>query len=483
MLLVTRNISAIEHFLPMLHRMSGFMEGRRVQDSSPLTPNSKGLFRAGNGANLLAPGFGGWPLPVGCIVNKTFSNCTQRSMSYLSELTVTYSALLDRMIQLEQLLHPNGGHVCSHPNADAKGPSECLDLYKARRAVNEASLVGILATMDSTGSVYLIRAMDPNGEKHGVYAPRSRCPVDEPCPLAARHGYFESAPNHDIVGLRVASDDLAQSIYMSMISIDGLRPCDFTIPNFPGAIPNAVFSVAPLRLSGATLADSVLPCRLRLRRQLWRVRWWLRHVGERRQLVDGGGACDPCSLPRRAAGSREQLHGQDPRSVRQAVQARQSDRPPGLRPGHVLGAVGRRAREPQWRADLGRGYLRHPGCVPPRAVRLQLRQRCSGAGADAARRRGRAIATLPGLIRQPEPVFEHGGQRTALDSAATAATAAGVCQLDLCALRLHVPGADGLLRGDLGRWVRLRTGGGSALVRLDGRFRPMFVGVIPPELV
>jgi hypothetical protein len=31
----------------------------------------------------------------------------------------------------------------------------------------------------------------------------------------------------------VADDALAQSIYTSMISIDGLRPCDFTIPNFP----------------------------------------------------------------------------------------------------------------------------------------------------------------------------------------------------------------------------------------------------------
>ena len=43
----------------------------------------------------------------------------------------------------------------------------------------------------------------------------------------------ESAPNHDAVGLRVANDELAQSIYTSMTSIEGLRPCDFTIPNFP----------------------------------------------------------------------------------------------------------------------------------------------------------------------------------------------------------------------------------------------------------
>ena len=144
-------MTAIEHFLPMLHRISTFMEGRRVQDSSPLTPGSKGLFRAGNGADLLAPSFGGWPLPVGCVVNSTFSNCTQRSMSYLTELTVTYSALLDRMIQLEQLLYPNGGHNCTKPNLSTQGKGDCLSLYKARRAANDASLNGVMATMNDTG--------------------------------------------------------------------------------------------------------------------------------------------------------------------------------------------------------------------------------------------------------------------------------------------------------------------------------------------
>lgn len=73
MLLATRNMTAIRKFLPQLARISKFMESRRVQDSSPLTPNTKGLFRAGNGADLLAPSFGGWPLPVGCVVNATFS--------------------------------------------------------------------------------------------------------------------------------------------------------------------------------------------------------------------------------------------------------------------------------------------------------------------------------------------------------------------------------------------------------------------------
>jgi hypothetical protein len=124
MLLATRNMTAIRKFLPQLARISGFMESRRVQDSSPLTPKTKGLFRAGNGADLLAPSFGGWPLPVGCVVNATFSNCTQRGMSYLTELTVTYSALLDRMVSLENLAYPTPGeHNCSQPNHDNPGAS------------------------------------------------------------------------------------------------------------------------------------------------------------------------------------------------------------------------------------------------------------------------------------------------------------------------------------------------------------------------
>jgi hypothetical protein len=170
-------------------------------------------------------------------------------MSYLTELTVTYSALLDRMIELERLLYPGGNHNCTSPNDLAKGPAGCLEIYQARRQLNDASLTAMMAVMNATKSVYLIRAMDPNGEKHGVYAPRPPCPVDEPCPvrcsthanrvaeskpkpgiacvslqLAARHGYFESAPNHDAVGLRVADDALAQSIYTSMLAVDGLRP-------------------------------------------------------------------------------------------------------------------------------------------------------------------------------------------------------------------------------------------------------------------
>ena len=85
---------------------------------------------------------------------------------------VTYSALLDRLVRLERLVYPDGNHTCSHPNDSAPGPAECAELYTARREANDVAMQGVLATMahtDGVGgavpskSVYLIRALDPNG--------------------------------------------------------------------------------------------------------------------------------------------------------------------------------------------------------------------------------------------------------------------------------------------------------------------------------
>jgi hypothetical protein len=356
--LATRNISAAKEFLPKFFRMSNFMEGRRAQNDAtavggPVQGNVKGLFRAGNGANLLAPGYGGWPLPVGCVANSTFSNCTNRAMAYLAELTVTYSALLDRMIELEAMAYPDpSAHNCSHslPNADAPFVSGgCAGLFVFRRAANEKSMEALLQVMNHTASnpppaaadddvsgnsgggggspvqlddskavppgeheptipgfvhhpgfigdqsglithgvtkcsdisginvsrdgclaiatalclenadchsfsisgnvppsyelfinygtsnhlvnnsfwdtyaeplpppppppangtkkslpqfagqrdlsLYLVRSIDPNGERHGVYSPRARCEFGKPCGATAPHGFFESAPN------------------------------------------------------------------------------------------------------------------------------------------------------------------------------------------------------------------------------------------------------------------------------------------------
>jgi hypothetical protein len=98
------------------------------------------------------------------------------------------------------MLYPDGAHDCSQPNADAKGPAGCLEIYQARRRLNDASLTAMMARMNATDSIYLIRSMDPNGEKHGVYAPRPPCPVDEPCPVTPHcwwsHGLQQPMRGH-----------------------------------------------------------------------------------------------------------------------------------------------------------------------------------------------------------------------------------------------------------------------------------------------
>ena len=207
LLLATRNLTAIrDHFLPQFHRTARFMESRRVPDVFP------NVFYASNGANLLAPSFGGWPVPAGCVITPTFSNCTNRAFAYLSGLTVTYTAMLDRMIELERIAYPQGDHTC--------GATTCLSLYQAWRDANMQGLTLFISRLAMTNTSYLVRSVDPDGVRHGEFGARV-------------HGYFESSPNVDAVALRVVSDDLARELYASMDAIPQLRPCDFTVPNFP----------------------------------------------------------------------------------------------------------------------------------------------------------------------------------------------------------------------------------------------------------
>ena len=72
----------------------------------------------------------------------------------------------------------------------------------------------------TTEEGYLIRSLDPDGVRHGVYG-------------AAKHGYFEASPNHDAIAFRVADDAQAAAIYAKIASIPGLRPHAFIIANYP----------------------------------------------------------------------------------------------------------------------------------------------------------------------------------------------------------------------------------------------------------
>ena len=50
-----------------------------------------------------------------------------------------------------------------------------------------------------------------------------------------KHGYFDSACNHDAICFRVADDAQAEKIYAKIASIPGLRPYGLIITNYPGA--------------------------------------------------------------------------------------------------------------------------------------------------------------------------------------------------------------------------------------------------------
>ena len=84
LLLISRDLDAIQHYLPMLERCAAFIETRRDPE--------KNLFRAGPAGNLLAPSYAGCKRPDG-----TYDK------AYLVGLSVTYIAALDRLIELEKL--------------------------------------------------------------------------------------------------------------------------------------------------------------------------------------------------------------------------------------------------------------------------------------------------------------------------------------------------------------------------------------------
>ncbi len=180
LLLISHDAQAIAHYLPKLERCANFIETRRDPTNN--------LFLAGPAANLLAPSYAGCKKPDG-----TYGK------AYLTGLSVTYIAALDRLIELEKL--------AGHP--------EQARLLVVRRDSAKKGLA-LLTTKEG----YFIRSLDPDGTRHGVYG-------------ATRHGYFEASPNHDAIAFRVVDHAQAERIYDKIASIPGLRPYGFILPNYP----------------------------------------------------------------------------------------------------------------------------------------------------------------------------------------------------------------------------------------------------------
>ncbi|MCD4769782.1 MAG: hypothetical protein K8R35_06405 [Bacteroidales bacterium] len=180
LLLISRDEKTITNYLPKLERCANFIETRRDPKNN--------LFLVGPAGNLLAPSYAAWKKPDG-----TYDK------AYLTGLSVTYIAFLDRLIELEKLA----------------GNQQKAIQFKDRRDAARKGLA-LLTTDDG----YFIKYLDPDGTKHGVYG-------------AEKHGYFEAVCNHDAICFRVTDDAQSEKIYSKIAAIPELRPHSFIITNYP----------------------------------------------------------------------------------------------------------------------------------------------------------------------------------------------------------------------------------------------------------
>lgn len=180
-LLRSRDLKSIGHYLPKMERASNLIEKTRDPKNN--------LFLVGPACNLLAPGYGGVRQPDG-----TFEK------GYLAGLSITYLAALDRMVELYKL------------TGDKVKQSE----YERRQNITRESLPKLL-----TPAGYLVKSIEPGGVKHGVLGQK-------------QFDYMEGVANADAVALRVVDKKTAGSIYNQIAAFPEIRPFDFLLTNAPG---------------------------------------------------------------------------------------------------------------------------------------------------------------------------------------------------------------------------------------------------------
>ena len=180
-LLAGHNLKAIAKYLPKMERACNFIEKTRDEKNN--------LFLVGPASNLLAPSYGGVKQPDG-----TFGK------GYLTGLSITYLAALDRMVEIYQLT----------------GDKNKLAEYQQRQKITRESLSQLLAP-----DGYFVKSMETDGTKHGVLGQK-------------QYGYLEGVVNADAVALRVVDDSTAVKIYNQIAAYPAIRPFDFLLTNAPG---------------------------------------------------------------------------------------------------------------------------------------------------------------------------------------------------------------------------------------------------------
>jgi hypothetical protein len=180
-LLVNRDKAALEHYLPKMERACNFIE--RARDPK------KNLFLVGPACNLLAPSYGGVKMPDG-----TFGK------GYLTGVSITYLAAIDRMIELYKLT----------------GNKEKLAEFERRQKITRESLSHLM-----TPAGYFVKSVEPDGTKHGVLGQK-------------QFGYLEGTVNADAVALRVVDKATSEKIYNQIAGFPEIRPFDFLLTNAPG---------------------------------------------------------------------------------------------------------------------------------------------------------------------------------------------------------------------------------------------------------
>lgn len=180
-LLTSRDLKAIGYYMPKMERSCDMIEKTRDPKNN--------LFLVGPACNLLAPSYGGVKQADGAF-----------GKGYLSGLSITYLAALDRMVELYRLA----------------GNKTKLTEYERRQKITRESLPKLM-----TPEGYFVKSIEPGGVKHGVLGQK-------------QFGYLEGTANADAVAMRVVDDQTAKTIYNQIASFPEIRPFDFLLTNAPG---------------------------------------------------------------------------------------------------------------------------------------------------------------------------------------------------------------------------------------------------------